>query len=82
MEVKAIAKRWGNSLAVIIPKDVVEKEELRENQQVIFDVRPQGLRAKEVFGLLKSWKRPTQEIKDKVRRGWESSADRKRWKRA
>ena len=29
------------------------------------------LNVKEVFGLLKDWKRPTQEIKDELRKSWD-----------
>ena len=84
MEVKAIAKRWGSSIGVILPKSVVETKRIRENDEVIIHVEKPKPKAGALFGFLTDWKRPTQEIKNELREGWESDSDRKRnekWKR-
>ncbi len=41
-------------------------------------------KAGELFGYLKGWKKPTQELKEEMRKGWLSDSDRKReeeWKK-
>ncbi len=67
--VEATARKWGNSLGVIIPKEIVEEECLSDNSRVVFEVRRivdlKSLRGRNRF------KRNTQEIKDELRRGWE-----------
>lgn len=69
MEIKTIARRWGNSIAVIIPKELVDERGIKENQEIQIEIK-QPLLAKEVFGILRKWKRPTQEIKDEMKKGW------------
>jgi len=32
--VKAIAKKWGNSIGVLIPKDVAEREKIKDGQSL------------------------------------------------
>ena len=84
MEITVTPKRWGSSIAVIIPKDVVERQNIKENEPIKLSVEKQRpVKVKDIFGLLKEWKRSTQEIKDEIRAGWESDSDRernKRWK--
>ena len=77
MEVKVKAKRWGSSIGVIIPKEIVEARRIKENDEVIIEVKNRPL-AGEFFGRLKGkLKKSAQEIKDEMRRGWESDSDRK-----
>ena len=35
MEFEALTKKWGNSIAIIIPPHIVEKLKLKENERVI-----------------------------------------------
>ena len=37
--VEAEAKKWGSSIGIIIPKDVVEKEKIKEGQKLSFFIR-------------------------------------------
>lgn len=81
MEVKAITRKWGNSIAVVIPKEMVDKQRIKEDEEVTIKVERKKPLAGEFFGKfpkLKKWS--TQELKDEARRGWESESDRKRWK--
>ena len=80
MELTTRARKWGSSLAVILPKAVVDAKSIHVNDRVVIDVRF-PLLAKDVFGLAKQKEIPTQEIKDELRQGWESMADRRRWKK-
>lgn len=62
-----IVKKWGNSLAIVIPKDVVKEKNLKENQKVVIDfIKKADLR--DIFGSLKL-KKSAQSIKDMVREG-------------
>ena len=84
MEIKAITRKWGNSIAVVIPREVVERERIKEDQEVKISVEKKRPKAGVLFGFLKDWKKSGQEIKDEMRRGWESASDRARsreWKR-
>jgi len=69
MEIEAVAKRWGSSLGIILPKLVVEANKIRENDKIIVEVKKRPIAGK-LFGKLKNWKKPTQEIKDEMKRGW------------
>ncbi len=80
MEVRTKARRWGSSIAVILPKAFVDDRRINENDEIIIEVK-KHLLVKDVFGMLKGRiKRPTQEIKDEMRRGWLSASDREREK--
>ena len=67
--VETKAKKWGNSLGIIIPKDVIEQEHIRENSTVrLLLMRDSGRGLKETFGMLKGrLRKPTQQIKDELR---------------
>lgn len=84
MEVKVRAKKWGSSIGVIIPKEIVDARKIKENDEITIEIKKDKPKAGELFGLLADWKTPTQQIKDEMRRGWESGSDRKmreEWKR-
>jgi len=72
MEIEAKTKKWGSSLGIIIPKIIVEQENLKQNQLIkILAVETEAkTKVKDVFGKLK-FKRPTQEILDEVDRDFE-----------
>lgn len=69
MEVECVAKKWGSSLGIVIPKDIVKKEHISENETIIVEIKKKHL-AKEFFGVLADWKRPTKEIKEEMKKGW------------
>lgn len=86
MELELTARKWGNSIAVVIPSSVVETEKIKENQKLTIDLKSRKpLLVKDVFGMFKGKiTRSTQEIKDDMRAGWLSETDRKQeeeWKR-
>ena len=59
-------RKWGSSLGVIIPKNVVKELKLRENQEIIIDVKPKENPLKELFGSVKLSK-PTEQILKEIR---------------
>lgn len=69
MEIKTKARKWGNSLAIILPDSVVKNTHIRENEDIIIDIKKRHL-AQEFFGILPGWKKSTQQLKDEMRKGW------------
>jgi antitoxin component of MazEF toxin-antitoxin module len=67
--IEAKPKKWGNSLGVVLPNDVVQREHIRENVPVRLLLLKDSSRVlKSTFGMLKGkLKKPTQQIKDELR---------------
>lgn len=63
------AKKWGNSLGVILPKEITEKEHIKESEKIKFIIIRDGSKAlKETFGIAKGKiKKSAQQIKDEIR---------------
>lgn len=68
MQSKGKLKRWGNSFGVIVPKEVVEREGLREGEEVEIWVR-KASNVTDLFGKYKF--RDLQREKEKMRKGWD-----------
>jgi len=61
------AKKWGNSLGLIIPKEIVQHEQIKEHKTVRVLILPDSRKAlKESFGLIKG-KINAQKLKDQIR---------------
>ena len=43
-------KKWGNSIGVLIPKEEANILNLKEDQEVIIEIRPKENPLKELFG--------------------------------
>lgn len=71
MEVEAIAKKWGSSIGFVIPKEVVEKEKIKPNSKVKFEII-KVTDISDTFGKLKR-KVSGQEFKDRARAGWQNA---------
>lgn len=70
MEIETIAKKWGSSIGIILPKSIVEANKIRENDKITIEIKKQIL-AKELFGKYpRTSKRTAQETKDEMRKGW------------
>ncbi|MBW1666995.1 MAG: AbrB/MazE/SpoVT family DNA-binding domain-containing protein [Deltaproteobacteria bacterium] len=69
MELKTKPRRWGNSLAIILPKVLVKSKDIRENEEITIEIKERPT-AERIFGILPNWKKPTQKIKDEMREGW------------
>jgi len=63
-------RKWGNSFAIIVPMDVVEKRRLRENMKVRLLLFEEGRKVlRETFGIGKDKVTKTgQQFKDESRR--------------
>ena len=83
-EIKVMTRKWGNSIAVVIPNDVVAKQRIKENVEIKISIEKTRPQAGVLWGFAPEWKRSAQEIKDEARAGWLSDSDRKReeeWKK-
>ena len=63
IEVEAKVRKWGRSLGVVLPKEKVIKEGIKENETVMLLIGKRTNALKETFGTFK-FKRTTQEILD------------------
>jgi len=69
-EVECVAKQWGSSIGVIIPKNVVDAEHIRPNEKVRVTVKKTTL-AQDIWNLGPITSvRSTQEIVDELKKGW------------
>lgn len=65
-QTRSTVRRWGSSLAAVIPPEALKAEGLREGDEVILEVRKaRGL--EDLFGLLKRRPLRAQAIKDAIR---------------
>ena len=67
-EVEAITRKWGNSLGITLPKELVDEEHLQENQRVIIEIK-KAIDLRKLRGLV-HFKKSAQKIKDEMREGW------------
>lgn len=68
-------KRWGSSMGIIIPKEIVQSQNIKEGDEVAISIFKKG-DLSDIFGTLKT-KLTGQQLKDLARRDWESQSDRK-----
>ena len=68
MATEVTVKKWGNSVGVILPKEFVQKQSLKENDRVLVEV----VKEADLSNLFCSLNRKMsgQEFKDLVREGW------------
>jgi len=67
--IKVQAKKWGNSLGIVLPSYVVEKEHIKENQKLnLLILKDSRKTLKETFGIGKNkMKKSTQQMMDEIR---------------
>lgn len=63
---KSVARRWGNSLGVVIPSNVIQKENLKENSEITLKIVKKSP-FEELFGSIK-FKRPVKEIVEELKK--------------
>ncbi len=67
MHAKSKLKKWGNSYGVVVPKEIVEKEGLREGELVEISVR-KAAEIERLFGRYPF--KDLQSQKDAMKKGW------------
>ncbi|MBI4116375.1 AbrB/MazE/SpoVT family DNA-binding domain-containing protein [Candidatus Pacearchaeota archaeon] len=70
MPIEVQTRKWGNSIGIIIPKEVVEKEKIKENQRIIVNIVKEA-DLSDIFGMIKKRKMSAQKMKDLSRKEWE-----------
>ncbi len=72
MAAETIVKKWGNSLGIVLPKELVDTQHIHENDKVtVFLVKEADLTSS--YGALKGkLKMSGQDFKDMVRKGWDA----------
>jgi len=58
-------KKWGNSIGITIPNDIVKKAKLKKNQPVEIIVVTRSNNLSHLFGTL-DLKKPTQKLLDEI----------------
>ena len=74
VEIEVKTRKWGSSIGVVLPKELVDEIGIKPDETIRIDVR-KPVKVKDVFGMFPNWKRSTQEIKDELRAGWLSTSD-------
>jgi antitoxin component of MazEF toxin-antitoxin module len=68
MAIEVSIKKWGNSMGIILPKELVKEKDLKENETILIEVvKKADLR--HLFGSYRT-KMTGQEFKDEVKKGW------------
>lgn len=69
MAIEVKVKKWGNSLGIILPKELVNEKNIKINDKINVDI---GVKAdlSDIFKTL-NFKMPGQKIKDIARKGWD-----------
>ena len=69
MPIDVTVHKWGNSLGIRIPKDVVKEEDLKPNKEIRILILKDDKTFRKTFGKFKEcFTKPTQEIKDELRK--------------
>ena len=69
MAIEVKLKKWGNSMAVIVPNRLIEERKLKEEDEILIEVVRKADLSK-IFGSLKKRKLSGQAFKNMVREGW------------
>ena len=68
-QINTKVKKWGNSLGVILPKKVVDSEDIKEDSEILITIQSiKKTKVKDIFGTLKNWRINTQKFKDEIRK--------------
>ncbi|MEK6973557.1 MAG: AbrB/MazE/SpoVT family DNA-binding domain-containing protein [archaeon] len=68
MEITTTTRKWGNSLGVTLPAEIVKKANIRERQCIVIEIKTkEPVLSKEVFGAAKTLKLSAQKVKDLMR---------------
>ena len=68
-EIETLTRKWGDSIAIVIPKDIAKKEKIGVNQKLHVLIKKE-IDLSDIFGKWKT-KKTAQQLKDESREGWE-----------
>ena len=71
MEATSKARKWGNSLGIVLPNELVTDHNIREGDELEVKVKKKNAGLGDLRGLLKGkLKESVQQLKDESREGW------------
>ena len=70
MATEAVVRKWGNSLGVILPKDIEKTQHIKEDDTIFVYVVKEADLSKSYGALKGKLKMSGQKFKDMVRKGW------------
>lgn len=65
--IKVKARKWGNSIGLVIPKDIAKKEEINEGKNVDILILRKSNVLRKTFGTME-FRKTAQQMKDELRR--------------
>ncbi|MFA5856008.1 MAG: AbrB/MazE/SpoVT family DNA-binding domain-containing protein [Candidatus Pacearchaeota archaeon] len=64
-----ITRKWGNSIGIILPKEIVDKENIKENMELSILISKKTNVLNETFGMLKGkLEKSSQNMKDELKK--------------
>ena len=69
MTATVIARKWGNSLGIALPKELVEKQNIKEGDKLVLPIVIKKADLSKIFGSIKTGMKG-QKFKDMAREGW------------
>lgn len=67
----AIPKKWGNSLGITIPAEVIKEEKIKPNEKInVLLFKDSKKKFREIFGALRP-KMPTQKAMEEIDEGYD-----------
>ena len=67
---EAVPKKWGNSLGITIPSEIIKEENIKPKKKITVLVMGDAKRLKDMFGTLKL-KKPTQKVMEEIDEGYD-----------
>jgi len=67
MAIETQLKKWGNSIGIVIPIEIIQDKDFKEGERVIVNIEKK-ISSRQLFGSLKEWKINTQKFKDEIRK--------------
>ena len=65
MEIKTKLKKWGNSIGIVIPKDIIKKRNLKPDQEVTVTIQDKPFtKGKDIWGTMKFTKSTEQLMRE------------------
>ena len=72
MTITVIARKWGNSLGVTLPKELVTRQKIKDGDVLSLPIVIKKADLTDVFGIAKT-KENAQKFKDRLKKGWKDA---------
>lgn len=69
MTAVAVARKWGNSLGITLPKELVERQNIKAGDKLVLPFVIKKANLSKIFGSIKTGM-SGQKFKDMAREGW------------